>query len=259
MSNFNGIHHRRFISNNEIEQEIQRIMNLFPQDQKWIIETKYAPDYDDDGHYSKPSSNTEEKNTETVIRGIVSTLIFRIIQNSIKLGRRHYEKPDTQYVIEKFQDVIYYLQREIVNQNDFIKEFNNQFGDLEYQSSKISTKEQYTEKLRIQKRRSLEQAAAAFVRQHQLEGIDTFEAMEILHKKINYENSKREHYFSDEWRIERYAMSDCKHIFWQDEDYSRDQFDNNTQKLYDILCYVRDYFPLFWAEYQNNAQDERDM
>jgi len=226
---------------NDIEKEVQRIINLFPENQEFIVEVQFAPDYDDDGNYYSPASNSYCLTTEEAIKEIVKN--FMECEN------------DT---VKFDQNVVSILQN-ITTQETFFQTFQNFFGEEEYQSSKIQTKENYQEKQKISKRRKLESIAAAFVQQYNLEGIDTFEGMKILHNLINNQNAKREHFFSSECRAERYAtyaMSGCRHTFWEDEDYTRNEFDGSINKLYDLLCYVRDYFPLFWAEYQNNTQDE---
>jgi len=226
---------------NDIEKEVQRIINLFPENQQFIVEVQFAPDYDDDGNYYTPAGNSYCLTTEEAIREIVKN--FMECEN------------DT---VKFDQNVVSILQN-ITTQETFFQTFQNFFGEEEYQSSKIQTKENYQEKQRISKRRQLEETAAFFVQKYNLEGIDTFEGMKILHDLINSQNAKREQFFSSESRAERYAtyaMSGCRHTFWEDEDYTRNEFDGNLDKLYDLLCYVRDYFPLFWKEYQNHALDE---
>lgn len=257
LGDFYGNKFRSFVSTN-VEKEINRIINLFPNDQMFVIETQYAPDYDDDGDYYSPKSSTKSETCEKITREIVESLI-KSHKEEMYWSVSFIGEPPIQSVVELFDYVISYLQREISTKEGFFEQFNNFLGEGEYHNSKIQTKEAYEEKQRIAKRRQLEETAAAFVQQYNLEGIDTFEGMKILHDLINRQNSKREQFFSSECRSERYAtyaMSGCRHTFWEDEDYTRNEFDGNLDKLYDLLCYVRDYFPLFWKEYQNHTLDE---
>lgn len=246
-----------------VEKEIQRIVLIFPKDQMFVIETQYAPDYDDNGDYYSPKSSTEFETCEKITRQIVEALIERQKEEMSWKCRQDISLFDNIYTtVEFFDYVVSYLQREISTQDGFYQQFNNFLGEGEYHNSKIQTKESYEEKQRISKRRQLEETAAFFVQHHKLEGIDTFEGMKILHDLINRQNSKREQVFSSESRAERYAtyaMSGCRHTFWEDEDYTRNEFDRNLDKLYDLLCYVRDFFPLFWAEYQNNVKDQEEL
>lgn len=250
---------RTLVSNN-VEKEINRIINLFPKDQEFVIETQYAPDYDEDGDYYSPKSDTKFLTCEKITREIVEALIDSQKEEMSWKHRQDISLLDNIHTaVEFFDYVVAYLQREISTQDGFYQQFNNFLGEGEYHNSKIQNKESYEEKQRIAKRRQLEETAASFVQKYNLEGIDTNEGMKILHDLINRQNSKREQFFSGECRSERYAtyaMSGCRHTFWEDEDYSRNQFDGDLDNLYNLLCYVRDYFPLFWAEYQNNAIEE---
>lgn len=235
----------------EIQSEINRIINLFPENQEFIIETQFTPDYDYDGDLHCPDKKTENKNINDVTNDIVKEII-KCEKNDL------YYKDSIHNIVVFTQNVIAFLQREISSQKGFFEQFNNLLGEGEYHNSKIQTKESYEEKQRIAKRRQLEETASAFVSEYKLEAIDTFESMKILHALINQQNSRREQFFSEESKTERYAtysMSGCRHTFWEDEDYARNEFDTNLDKLYDLICYVRDHFPLFWAEYQNNIKD----
>ena len=243
-----------YFASNSIESEIKRITNIFREDQKFIIHTKFYPDDDPIDGYR----DGYERTKELQLKQAVERLVENIYENISMTQRIDSFQKRVEYV----NHTVFCLQT-VTNAKEFLELFTEScvYEDQSYCSEKIYLAEAFHRMQKDKNRQRLENAASNFMQKHGLRLITTYKAMRILHDEIESANSRRNDFFSGEQRAERYgayAMSGCRYTFWEDEDYSRNEFDLESDKLYSLLGYIRDYFPLFWAEYQNTSEEDRE-